>query len=231
MKNPDTLSTRDVENTATHPQSAQQPSMLAVVWDLPNLFTLAGLLSGVLGIYFAIRGNFSATMIAMLWALFFDWFDGLIARTQRNRSQNLRNVGGQLDSLVDIISAGVCPAVVLLSYGEFSPWFLPGAMVLIAAGVIRLSYFNVFCLGKDSPYLGLTIDNNIIVVPLVFLLEGVVSQAVFAATLYCTIVILAILNVTPFQMPKLGGRWYYIITTYAVGLTAVYGWRIWREPF
>ena len=166
-------------------------------------------------------------MIAMLWAQFFDWFDGLIARRSQNRSQELRNVGGQLDSLVDIISAGVCPAVVLLSYGEFSPWFLPGAMVLIAAGTIRLSYFNVFCLGKDSSYVGLTIDNNIIVVPLVFLLEGVVSHAVFAAILYCTIVLLASLNVAPFQMPKLGGRWYYIITIYAVGLTVVYGWRIW----
>ena len=50
MNDRDTLSTSDLENTAKHPehQSAKQLSMLAVVGDLANLFTLAGLLSGVL---------------------------------------------------------------------------------------------------------------------------------------------------------------------------------------
>ncbi len=69
------------------------------------------------------------------------------------------------------------------------------------------------CQGRCQPYhvggafLGLSIDNNSVVVPLVFLLDGFLSRSAFAAVLYMTIAVPAILNVTPFRMPKPGGRW------------------------
>ncbi len=47
-------------------------SIFAHAADLANAFTLAGLFCGVLGIYFAVRGVFSAAVIALLWATFFD---------------------------------------------------------------------------------------------------------------------------------------------------------------
>ena len=205
---------------------ARRPSMLAFLNDPANLFTLGGLGCGVLGIYFAVRGVFSAAMIAMLWAVFFDWFDGPIARRTAGRTADLRTFGGQLDSLVDIVSSGVCPAVVLLSYGHFNAWFLPGAFVLIAAGAVRLSYFNAFGSENDSTFLGLSIDNNSILVPLVFLLEGFVSYNVFVVTLYATIAALAILNVAPFRIRKMQGPWYFVITVLILGLTALYGLRL-----
>ena len=211
---------------SVHARQARRPSMLAFLNDPANLFTLGGLGCGVLGIYFAVRGVFSAAMIAMLWAVFFDWFDGPIARRTAGRTADLRSFGGQLDSLVDIVSSGVCPAVVLLSYGQFNAWFLPGAFALIAAGAVRLSYFNAFGLENDSTFLGLSIDNNSILVPLVFLLEGFVSHNVFAVTLYATIAALAILNVAPFRMRKMQGPWYFVITVLVLGLTAVYGLRL-----
>ena len=208
------------------PRRLLRPSMLGFVNDAANLITLAGLSCGVGGIYFAIRGIFPAAMIAMLWAVLFDWFDGSVARRMHGRTDEFRAFGGQLDSLVDMVSSAVFPAVVLLCYGQFSPWFLPGALMLTAAGAVRLSYFNVFGLGDDSTFLGLSIDNNSIVVPLVFLLDGLLSRSAFAAVLYTTIVVLAILNVAPFRMPKLGGSWHFVITAYVLGLTVLYGWRL-----
>jgi hypothetical protein len=62
-----------------------------------------------------------------------------------------------LEKEIDIISFGICPAVVLLSFGHFSPWFIPGAFIIVATGVIRLSYFNVFGLVDESTYMGLAI--------------------------------------------------------------------------
>ena len=50
-------------------------SIFAHAADLANAFTLGGLFCAVLGIYFAVRGVFSAAVIALLWATFFDWFD------------------------------------------------------------------------------------------------------------------------------------------------------------
>ncbi len=204
-------------------------SMFAHAADLANACTLAGLFCGVLGIYFAMRGVFSAAVIALLWATFFDWFDGPIARRMKGRTTELRALGGQLDSLVDIVSSGVGPAILLLSIGEFSPWFIPGAFALVAAGVLRLSYFNVFGLEDDSTYLGVPIDHNVIFVALVFLLEGQIGGTAFAIVLYMAIVMLAVLSVMPFRIPKVGGRWYFVFSVFVVSLTAVYGWRLWAD--
>lgn len=204
-------------------------SIFAHAADPANAITLGGLFCAVLGVYFAARGVFSAAVIALLWATFFDWFDGPIARRTKGRTNELRALGGQLDSLVDIVSSGVGPALLLLSVGEFSPWFIPGAFALVAAGALRLSYFNVFGLESESTYLGLPIDHNVIVLALVFLLEGQIGQTAFAIVLYAAIVTLAVLSVTPFRMPKVGGQWYYLFAAFVVSLTAVYGWRLWED--
>ena len=114
---------KDVDSTVR----SGRGSIFGHAADLANAFTLAGLFCGVLGIYFAVRGVFSAAVIALLWATFFDWCDGPIARRTKGRPHELRALGGQLDSLVDIVSSGVGPAILLLSIGGFSPWFIPGA--------------------------------------------------------------------------------------------------------
>ena len=73
------------------------------------------------GIYYASLGNFPAAIIGLIWAVFFDWSDGIIARQMKGRTDEQRAFGKQLDSLIDIVSFGILPAVLLLSYGEFSP--------------------------------------------------------------------------------------------------------------
>ena len=175
----------------------KQPSILSFANDLANLCSLAGLLSAVLAIYFAILGNFSAAMIGLIWAVFFDWSDGNIARRMKNRTDEQRKFGGQMDSLIDIVSFGVCPAVVLLSYGDYSPWYIPGAFIIAAAGVLRLSYFNVYGLVGESSFRGLAIDNNGIFLVLLFVINSLISASSFTILLYITIVALAVLNVAP----------------------------------
>ena len=201
-------------------------AILCYAKDLPNLCSLAGLLCGIFGIYFAILGNFSAAMIGLLWAVFFDWSDGIIARRKTGRTKEQGEFGGQLDSLIDVVSFAICPAVILLSYGNFSPWYIPGAFVIVAIGVIRLSYFNVFGLVDKSTYWGLALDNNVIILALLFLLDGLISPAVFGSILYALMMALAALNVAPIKTPKFAGRWYYAITIYTLVLTLVYGWKL-----
>mgnify|MGYP006088190851 CR=1 FL=1 len=204
----------------------ERPSILSFAKDLPNLCSLAGLFSALMSIYFAFQGNSSAAMIGLLWAIFFDWSDGIIARKMKGRTPEQGEFGGQLDSLIDIISFGICPAVLLLNYGDFSPWYLPGAFAILAAGVLRLSYFNVFGLVESSTYRGLAIDNNGIILTLFFILEGFISVPVFTTALYALVVILAVLNVAPINTPKLTGRWYTVITIYTLALTLFYGWKL-----
>ncbi len=203
------------------------PSILSYVNDLANLCSLAGLLSAVLAIYFAIVGNFPAAMIGLVWAVFFDWSDGNIARRMKGRTDEQKMFGGQMDSLIDIVSFGICPAVVLLSHGDFSPWFLPGAFIIAAAGVLRLSYFNVYGLVDKATFNGLAIDNNGIFLVLFFAFSNVISESVFTVLLYVLIVTLAALNVSPIKTPKLsGGIWYYVIVSYTLVASLFYGWRL-----
>jgi len=208
----------------------KQPSILSFVNDLANLCSLAGLLSAVLAIYFAIVGNFPAAMIGLVWAVFFDWSDGNIARRMKGRTDEQRKFGGQMDSLIDIVSFGICPAVVLLSYGDFSPWFIPGAFLIAAAGVLRLSYFNVYGLAGKSSFQGLAIDNNGIFLVLIFAINSFVSASSFTIFLYITIVALAALNVAPIRTPKLSsGSWYYAIALYTFTITMLFGWQLFKD--
>lgn len=199
-------------------------AILCYAKDLPNLCSLVGLLCAILAIYYAFLGNFPAAMIGLIWAVFFDWSDGIIARRMKGRTKEQGEYGGQLDSLIDIVSFGICPAVVLLSYGHFSPWYIPGAFIIVAIGVIRLSYFNVFGLVDKSTYWGLALDNNVIILVFLFLFEELFSPAVFGPVLYVLLMALAALNVAPIKTPKFAGRWYYAITGYTLLLTLVYGW-------
>ncbi len=208
------------------PHSSDSPaSILSFAKDLPNICSLAGLLCAVLAIYYAVLGIFSAAMIGLIWAVFFDWSDGIIARRLKGRNDKQREFGGQLDSLIDIVSFSICPAIILLSYGHFSPWFLPGAFIIVATGVLRLSYFNVFGLAGESTYMGLALDNNIIVLVFVFLFNGLISHTAFSAFIYIMLMLLAALNVAPIKTPKFTGRWYYVLLAYTVILSVIFGWQ------
>ncbi len=206
---------------------SHQTGMIYFTRDLPNICSLAGLFCALLGIYFAILRNFPASVISMIWAVMFDWGDGIIARKIKGRTDRHRAFGGQLDSLIDMVSFGICPAVFLLSYGRFSPWFLPGAFVIVATSAIRLSYFNVFGLIDDSTYMGLALDNNIIIFSFIFLFEGFFSSTVFSVIIYIIFLIMAGFNLAPLRTPKFAGRWFYGLMGYTVTLTIIYSWILW----
>jgi phosphatidylserine synthase len=210
-----------VSRGTSRPPAGPAP-MLSFARELPNVCSLAGLLAALLGLYFAIRGVYPAALMALLWALVFDWSDGRIARRMRGRSADQRAFGAQLDSLIDLVSFSAAPALLLLSVGHFSPWFVPGAFVILATGVIRLSYFNVFGLLDDATYRGLALDNNVLVLALLFIFEPLVGATLFAIVLYVALMVLAALNVAPIKTPKLGGRWYYAVILFALVLSGIY---------
>ena len=215
-------------NTGNPELRERQPTILSFVKDLPNLCSLAGLACTILSIYFSILGVFYAAMIGMIWAVAFDWADGLIARRMQGRTGDDRIFGGQLDVLIDIVSYGVAPAVLLLSFGKFDPVFLVGAFLMLAASAIRLSYFSTFGLSDGSKYTGLALDNNNLILVFIFLFESVFSQGVFSVVLYASGVGLAILNVSQIKTPKLSGnpRNVYMLAIYTLAITAVYGWKL-----
>ena len=205
-----------------------KPTILSYVKDVPNLCSLSGLACAILAIYFSILGVYYAAMIGMIWAVAFDWADGLVARRMKGRTSNDQTFGGQLDVLIDIVSYGVTPAILLLSFGKFDPLFLLVAFIMIAASAIRLSYFSTYGLSGGSKYTGLALDNNNIILVFIFLFESIFSAEIFSVILYASSLGLAALNVSQIKTPKLSGNPVnvYILAFYTFGMTSVYGWKL-----
>jgi len=108
---------------------------------LPNLVTILGLFCGFYSIIATINGNFTLAASATLVAFIFDGLDGKLARMLNATS----DFGIQLDSLSDLISFGVAPAVLvykwaLAPYGRLG-WM--AAFLFVACGALRLARFNV----------------------------------------------------------------------------------------
>ena len=205
-----------------------KPTILSYVKDVPNLCSLSGLACTILAIYFSILGVYYAAMIGMIWAVAFDWVDGLVARRMKGRTSNDQTFGGQLDVLIDIVSYGVTPAILLLSFGKFDPLFLLVAFIMIAASAIRLSYFSTYGLSGGSKYTGLALDNNNIILVFIFLFESIFSAEIFSVILYASGLGLAALNVSQIKTPKLSGNPVnvYILAFYTLGMTGIYGWKL-----
>lgn len=205
-----------------------QPPILYYVKDLPNLCSLAGLMCTILAIYFSILGVYHAAMIGMVWAVGFDWADGLIARKMKGRTGSDSAFGGQLDVLIDIVSYGVAPAILLISYGNYEFIYLLAAFFMIACAAIRLSYFSIYGLAGGSKYTGLAMDNNSLILVFIFAFENLFSESIFAIVLLVSGLLLAALNVSEIKTPKLSGnpRNVYILAAYTLGITGFYVWNL-----
>lgn len=204
--------------------NTSQRSILGFAKDLPNICSLVGLLCTIFGIYFAIKGDFSLSIIAVLWAVLFDWYDGIIARNMKGRTKDQGLFGAQLDSMIDIVSFGIFPAVLLLSYGNYNLWYMPGVFIIVAASALRLSYFNVYGLIDSNTYKGLALDNNILILAFFFLFENNFNHSTFSYILYTLLMVLSVFNVSSIPTPKFGSNWIYALISYIIIMTIVLGW-------
>ncbi|GAB3322634.1 CDP-alcohol phosphatidyltransferase family protein [Haliea atlantica] len=120
------------------------------VYLLPNLVTTAALFAGFYAVIAAMRGNFEEAAIAIFFALVFDGLDGRIARLTNTTSK----FGAEYDSLSDMVSFGVAPALVMFSWalGELGSFGWSSAFIYVACAALRLARFNTRVDTADSHY-------------------------------------------------------------------------------
>ena len=117
---------------------------------MPNLFTTAGLFAGFFAIVQAMNGNFEYAPLAVFIAMIMDVLDGRVARWTRTES----DFGAEYDSLVDMVSFGLTPALVMYE------WALSGlgklgwlaAFVYTACAGLRLARFNTQLASDNKHY-------------------------------------------------------------------------------
>ncbi len=120
------------------------------IYILPNLLTTGNLLAGFWAIIAVFQERFYFAAVAILLAAVFDEFDGKVAKLSGTTSK----FGMQYDSLADLVSFGVAPALLAFSwalrpYGKFG-WL--AAFLFVACGAIRLARYNVLASAGETKY-------------------------------------------------------------------------------
>ena len=120
------------------------------IYLLPNLFTTGALFAGFYAVIAAFRGDFESAPIAILFALVFDGLDGRIARLTNTSSK----FGAEYDSLSDMVSFGVAPALVVFSWalGDLGKLGWSAAFIYVACAALRLARFNTQIETADKNY-------------------------------------------------------------------------------
>lgn len=120
------------------------------IYLLPNLFTLSALFAGFYAIVASMKGAFDQAAIAIFVAMLMDSLDGRVARLTNTQTP----FGAQLDSLSDMVSFGIAPALVIYSFALFYigklGWL--AAFIYAATVALRLARFNTRISSNDKRY-------------------------------------------------------------------------------
>jgi CDP-diacylglycerol--serine O-phosphatidyltransferase len=120
------------------------------IYLLPNLLTTAGLFSGFFAIVSSMNGRFEAAAVAIFVAMIFDGLDGRVARLTNTQSE----FGAEYDSMADMVSFGVAPALVAYNWGLAGlgkiGWL--AAFIYVAGAALRLARFNTQIGIADNRY-------------------------------------------------------------------------------
>ena len=157
---------------------------------LPTLFTVGNLFCGYLSVWASIRGTFELAAILIVAAAVADGLDGRVARMTHSTSE----FGEEYDSLADLVSFGVAPAVLAYSWGlaDFRRVGWMASFLFVVCGSMRLARFNIqthvadkrYFVGLPIPMAAGTIAGIVLATP-----ERLVSRTWMAGLLVLTIVL------------------------------------------
>ncbi|MDX0264261.1 CDP-alcohol phosphatidyltransferase family protein [Sinorhizobium medicae] len=187
--------------------------MIRQLFDPANAVTAAGLVLSVIAISLALSGRVELGVAVALWALLADHLDGLVAQRLTTRAERTGEVGKNLDSLADLVSAGVFPGIALLVVGGSAALFTAVAALLAGASALRLSYFNVFG-SPDGRFIGVPTTYAVPLTAIMFLARPVVAEQLFPNLFAVALVVLAGLHVAPIRVPKTTGFMYFVVTAF-----------------
>ncbi|HIP28819.1 MAG TPA: CDP-diacylglycerol--serine O-phosphatidyltransferase [Sulfurovum sp.] len=172
-----------------------------LIYILPNLFTASSIFVGVISIVEASKGNFVLSSWLILLALIFDGLDGRVARMTNTTSQ----FGVEFDSLADIISFGIAPAMLLYFFvgHEFGRFGIVVSALYVIFGAIRLARFNISTAKIDpNVFIGLPIPTAAVFVSMWILLFRKYTLQDYAFTLLLLSLAVAVLMVSNFRYPS-----------------------------
>ena len=172
------------------------------------ILTYLSLASAVSGMLFTVNGHFRIALVCLAFSGLCDMFDGKVARAKKDRTEEEKRFGIQIDSLCDVVSFGIFPALWSYCMGMKSALGIGILILYTTGGVIRLGYFNVMEEKRQqkteearTSYSGLPITSIAIILPLAAM-AGLLWKRQACLLLHITMLAVGILFVTRIRVPK-----------------------------
>lgn len=181
-------------------------------YDYTVWLTYISLISAVIGIIQATKGNLALAVGCIMFSGFCDMFDGIVARTKKNRTQDQKNFGIQIDSLTDVIAFGVTPAVTFYFHGVNSTLGVVILVVYVLCGLIRLAFFNVLETKRQAnpnesaclkAFRGMPITFSAIITPIICFIGWCLPKDISIWFYYIAPALMAFFFVFDVSIPKL----------------------------
>lgn len=193
------------------------------------ILTYMGLASATIGMMLTLQGHAKYALFCLAFSGLCDMFDGKVARTKANRTEDEKRFGIQIDSLCDVVCFGAFPMILCYSMGMKG---IAGICILVfylMAGVIRLAYFNVMEEQRQDEtdearkyYQGLPITSIAIILPLFCTMRPLLGHR-FLSELHICILTVGLLFIINFQLKKPGVKMLtFLVAVVALALVKIY---------
>ena len=214
-----------------------QNKRLCGYYNYTVVLTYLGMLIGFTGIMFAMEGAYRQAIICLMTSGVCDMFDGKIARTKKNRTEEEKSFGIQIDSLCDMVCFGVLPIMICFKMGMRHIYSMALLILYGLAGVIRLGYFNVMEEKRQEEtdenrkyYQGLPITSMAIALPVFVVFSPLLpNHQAFIVMLHFMVASVGALFVIDFKIRKLSAKELFLLVIAVAAAVAVilFIWRSW----
>lgn len=177
-------------------------------YDYTVVLTYISLGISIVGMTRALEGDFRVAILCLALSGLCDMFDGKVARTKKNSTEDEKRFGIQIDSLCDVVCFGVFPIMIcycLGMRGAFSVFILA---LYGMASVIRLAFFNVMEEKRQNEtaetrkyYQGLPITSMAIILPFLYLLRKYCGRY-FLFVINVAVVVVGVLFISDIKVKK-----------------------------
>lgn len=172
------------------------------------VLTYLGLASAAMGMILTFQGFAKYALFCLAFSGLCDMFDGKVARLKKDRTEDEKRFGIQIDSLCDVVCFGAFPMILCYSIGMRGPAGILILVFYLIAGVIRLAFFNVMEEKRQDEtdearkyYQGLPITSIAIILPLFCTLRPLLGHR-FLSELHICILTVGLLFIINFPLRK-----------------------------
>ena len=172
------------------------------------VLTYLGLASAAMGMILTFQGFAKYALFCLAFSGLCDMFDGKVARLKKDRTEDEKRFGIQIDSLCDVVCFGAFPMILCYSIGMRGPAGISILVFYLIAGVIRLAFFNVMEEKRQDEtdearkyYQGLPITSIAIILPLFCTLRPLLGHR-FLSELHICILTVGLLFIINFPLRK-----------------------------